>query len=105
MIDSSFFIAIFCQLYLGEETISKQADNPEHRKLSNCLDKKFGGKRFYDKAVRPLIHGTYHAARYFGYEAKKSFDPEEKARAKELFNKFGKSVTDYSKTLWRKILE
>lgn len=67
-------------------------DNAGHRNLSDQLDAKFGGKSFYDKVERPIIHGAYHAGRYV-----RSSNPEEWARAKDQFGKFGtgQSQTEY----------
>ncbi|XP_055321019.1 uncharacterized protein LOC129577636 [Sitodiplosis mosellana] len=67
-------------------------DNAGHRDFSNRLDAKFTGNSFYDKAARPIIHGAYHAGRYV-----RSSNPEEMARAKDQFSKFGtgQSQTEY----------
>lgn len=66
-----------------------QEDNPRHRALSDRLDDELTGNRFYDRAIRPIIHGSYHAARFFGYQAQQSNDPEEWARSKDQFSKIG----------------
>ena len=69
-------------------------DNAGHRDLSNQLDAKFCGNGFYDKVARPIIHGAYHTGRYV-----RSSNPEELARAKDQFSKFGtgQSQTEYLK--------
>lgn len=70
-------------------------DNQSHRGMSNNLDAKYCGKPFYDKVARPVIHGTYHAGRYVA----NGLNPEELARSKDQFSKFGtgQSQTDYLK--------
>lgn len=67
-------------------------DNPSHRSLSNRLDDRFANSRLYNNYARPVIHGTYHAGRYVGGR-----NPEEWARAKDQFSKFGtgQQRTDY----------
>lgn len=69
-------------------------DNSGHRAMSNNLDTKFSGQGWYDKAARPVIHGTYHAGRFVG-----SGNPEEWARAKDQFCCVGsgQSQTEYLK--------
>lgn len=69
-------------------------DNPSHRNLSNQLDAKCGDSGVYNKIVRPVVHGTYHAARFVN-----SGNPEELARAKDQISKFGtgQQHTDYLK--------
>ena len=85
-----------------------EKDNQSHRALSNSLDQNHCGKgwytrtftssfgmrlrtsrhtrhsgdRRYDKAVRPVVHGTYHTAR-----AISSGNGEEWARAKDQYSK------------------
>lgn len=67
-------------------------DNPSHRNLSEKLDDKFSGNALYDKGVRPLVHGGYHAGRYLN-----SGNPEEWARTKDQLSKVGtgEQRTDY----------
>lgn len=71
-----------------------EKDNPSLRDMSNKLDAAHCGKAWYDKAVRPIIHGTYHAARALG-----SSNAEEWARAKDQYGTFGtgQSQTEYLK--------
>lgn len=56
-----------------------------HRSLSDKLDRAFKGNRGYERFDRPLNHGTYHAGRYLG----NGKTPEEWARAKDQYSKFG----------------
>ncbi|KAL5254365.1 hypothetical protein ACHWQZ_G013973 [Mnemiopsis leidyi] len=72
-----------------------EKDNPSHRSLSDKLDKKHGGKPLYEKFVRPVVHGVYHAARGI-----KSGNGAEWDRAKDQFSKVGSGQqrTDYLKT-------
>lgn len=69
-------------------------DNPSHRGFSDNLDNKYSGQSWYDKAARPIIHGTYHAGRYLN-----SSNPEEWARAKDQFCSVGtgQTQTEYLK--------
>ncbi len=62
-----------------------EKDNPSHRSFSNKLDSKFGGGPIYERVTRPLIHGTYHAAR-----AIDSGNAAEWARAKDQYSALGK---------------
>lgn len=59
-------------------------DNKSHRDFSVKLDDKYSGGATYDKFVRPVIHGTYHAGRFIN-----SGNPEEWARSKDQFSKVG----------------
>lgn len=74
--------------------MSLEKDNPKHRNFSNNLDAKFSGKALYDKAVRPIMHGVYHAGR-----SATSLNSAEWARAKDQFCTVGtgQSQTDYLK--------
>lgn len=69
-------------------------DNSNHRDMSNNLDKKYCGQSWYDKAARPIIHGTYHTGRYLN-----SGNAEELARAKDQFSCVGtgQTQTEYLK--------
>lgn len=69
-------------------------DNPSHRSASNNLDERFKNSGAYNRFARPVIHGTYHAGRFVN-----SRNPEEWARAKDQFSKFGtgQQRTDYLK--------
>ena len=58
-------------------------DNPNHRKTSEDLDARFGDSAVYTKAVRPVVHGVYHAGRYV-FNGR---NPEEWARSKDQFSK------------------
>lgn len=60
-------------------------DNESDRGLSDKLDGMFEGNPGYERFDRPLIHGTYHAARYLF----NGQNPEEWARAKDQYSKFG----------------
>lgn len=68
-------------------------DNKSHRGLSNRLDTMFNGNPVYERIARPVIHGTYHAGRY----VVNGRNPEEWARAKDQYSKFGtgQQRTDY----------
>lgn len=70
-------------------------DNPSHRDSSDKFDAKFSGNAAYDKVVRPIVHGAYHAGRY----ATGGRNPEEKARAMDQFSKVGtgQTQTEYLK--------
>lgn len=69
-------------------------DNMGHRNFSNNLDSAHTGKAWYDLAARPIVHGAYHAGRFVN-----SGNPEEWARAKDQFSKFGtgQTQTEYLK--------
>lgn len=59
-------------------------DNKSHRGFSNSLDRRFGNNRLYNNFARPVVHGAYHAGRFVN-----SRNPEEWARSKDQFSKFG----------------
>lgn len=63
------------------------------------MDAKYGENFLYENVVRPIIHGTYHGARYLCYEAQQSFDLEELAWAKHQLSANGRGQlrTYYSK--------
>ena len=86
------FLILACTVAFISAGLDK--DNPQHRGWSNKLDNKFGGGPIYEKAVRPVIHGGYHAGRYVS-----SRNPEEWARSKDQFSKVGtgQQRTDYLK--------
>ena len=63
-------------------------DNAEHRQMSNNYDDKYGGQALYNKAVRPIVHGTYHAGRFIN-----SGNSEEWARAKDQYSNIGTGQT------------
>ena len=71
-----------------------EKDNAKHRSMSNNMDNKHSGKGWYDKGVRPVIHGAYHAGRCVT-----SGNQAECARAKDQFSKVGSGQqrTDYLK--------
>lgn len=85
-------LGLACAAALPIPTLEK--DNPSHRDWSTKLDNKFSGGAVYDKAVRPIIHGTYHTGRYIG-----SGNSAEWARAKDQFSKVGtgQQRTEYLK--------
>lgn len=61
-------------------------DNRTHRNFSDKLDDKFCGGAKFDKVVRPVLHSTYHAARFVNGGCG---NPEEWARAKDQLSKLG----------------
>lgn len=79
---------MFIQTGAFELTMPLDKDNASHRGLSNDLDKKYCGQGWYDKAVRPVIHGTYHTGRFVN-----SGNAEEWARAKDQYSKIGSGQT------------
>lgn len=74
--------------------MSLEEDNHDHSEVYNNLDTNYSGQSWYDKAVRPIIHGTYHAGRYV-----KSGNPEKLFRSMDQFACFGseQSQTEYYK--------
>ena len=68
----------------GKGSTSLEPDIKPLRGFSDRLDNSFGGGPIYEKAVRPVIHGVYHAGR--GFE---SGNAAEIARAKDQFSKIG----------------
>lgn len=88
-----------------------EKDNPSHRAISIKLDDSLSGKGWYDKAVRPIVHGTYHACRALpkidiekhGEDLLPTVtinnNKEEWARAKDQYSKVGtgQSQTEYLK--------
>jgi hypothetical protein len=74
--------------------MSLDKDNKGHRDISNKMDATFGGGVIYEKVVRPVVHGTYHAARGLS-----SGNGAEFARAKDQFSKVGtgEQRTEYLK--------
>jgi len=69
-----------------------EKDNPKHRDTSNKMDVKYKDSAVWNKVARPVVHGTYHAARFVN-----SGNSEEWARAKDQFSKVGsgQTQTDY----------
>ena len=78
----------------GKGSTSLEPDIKPLRGFSDRLDNSFGGGPIYEKAVRPVIHGVYHAGR--GLE---SGNAAEIARAKDQFSKIGtgEQRTEYLK--------
>ena len=79
------FLILLLIAALAASRRSLEKDNPTHRGWSNSLDKKHGGKKWYDNYARPIVHGVYHAGR-----AIKSSNGAEWARAKDQFSTVGK---------------
>merc|ERR1712227_953935 len=90
----------------GTRSMPLDNDNKSHRSFSNSLDSAFaydnpdsrwrwtGVPQVYSGVARPVIHGVYHTARNIN-----SGNPEEWARAKDQFSKFGtgETQTEYLK--------
>ena len=101
---------LFVTLFLTTQVLSSlQPDNPSHRSFSNKMDEICGDSPAYDKYVRPVVHGAYHAARYVDsidvdFQLKPlsvdiNVNSEEWARSKDQLSKFGtgQAKTDYLK--------
>lgn len=83
-------------IFLAAMTREKRGldpDNKSHRGFSDRLDQRFNGNRAYENFARPVIHGAYHGGRYV-FNGR---NPEELARSKDQFSKFGtgQQRTDY----------
>lgn len=83
---------LFCvafALFICPGALDLDPDNPDHRRISNELDAEYRGEEWYDKVMRPIIHGTYHTGRFMN-----SGNKEEWSRAKDQYSKFGTGQTN-----------
>lgn len=73
-------------------------DNPIDRGRSDKWDAEHGGKWWYEKAARPVVHGVYHAARGAGL-IEDTPNYEDLVRAKDVFSAIGtgQTQTEYLK--------